>query len=87
MHPDPEDRAARLQALGAASAEVASAARTPATTPADVRSVLLWGVAAVALVALLLVLNLVTTAALLYVVWKVLTLRFVTLPGGLAALP
>jgi hypothetical protein len=86
MHPDPEDRAARLHALGAASAEVPSAARTPATTAADIRTFLLWGVLAVALVALLLVLNLVTTAALLYVVWKVLTLIFVTLPGWVAAL-
>jgi len=86
MHPDPEDRLARLRALGAAGTELPAAARTPPGTAADVRTVLVWSVLAIALVALLLALNFVTTAALLYVVWKVLTLVFVTLPGWVAAL-
>ena len=81
MQPDPEDRLARLQALGAWSAEVPEAARTPRDTLADVRRVVLWGLAAVALAALLLVVDLVTTAALLWLVWTLLAFVFVTVPG------
>jgi len=86
VQPDPEDRLARLRALGAVSAEVPVAARTPRDTLADVRTVVLWGVAAVALCALLLAIDLVTTAALLWLVWALLAFVFVTLPGRVVRL-
>ena len=50
----------------------------------DLRTVLLWGVAVVALVAVLMLVNLVTTAVLLHVVWRVLTFLFATVPHWVA---
>lgn len=86
MLPDPEDRLARLRAIGASYRELSDAARTPPPVPGDLRFVLLWGAAAVSLVAFLMVLNVVTTGALLWGVWALLGVVFVTIPGWVAAL-
>jgi Zn-dependent protease with chaperone function len=85
MQPDPEDRLARLAALGAADASVPRAARTPPDTARDVRDLLVWGTGTIVLVAFLLALNLATTAALLWLVWALLTAVLTTLPARLAA--
>jgi Zn-dependent protease with chaperone function len=84
MIPDPEDRLARLAALGADAAPLAADARTPASRPGEVRHVLGWGAVAVALAALLMLVNFVTTAALLWAIWAALAF-VVGAPGRVAA--
>ena len=85
MHPEPEQRMARLRAIGATSSDLPAAARTPPDKPGEWRLVILWGAASVLLVAFLMVLNFVTTGALLWGVWAVLGWVFVTLPGWVRA--
>jgi hypothetical protein len=86
MIPDPEDRLARLHALGSESLPLADAARTPASRPGEWRHVLLWGIVAIGLAAFLMLLNFVSTAAMLLGAWTALTFVFVTVPGWLAAI-
>jgi Zn-dependent protease with chaperone function len=86
MLPDPEDRLARLSALGGEAAPLAEQARTPPNRPGELRLVLLYGVVAVGLAALLMLVNFATTGALLYGIWAVLTFVFATVPGRIAAL-
>ena len=85
MLPDPEDRLARLRAIGAPYRELSDAARTPADTPDDLRVVLLWGAGAILLVAFVFALNVVTTGLMLWGVWALLALIFVRIPAWAAA--